>query len=164
MSDARCSAPHGASIIIVEQRPDSSDARTCLQEYFAELSQRFEQGFDPQKSISANTEELMWPAGIFLVARLGSRPVGCGALKVRPGRIGEIKRMWVSAEHRGLGLGRRILAALEAKARTLRLKVLRLETNRTLKEAQSLYRSCGYVETDAFSDEPYAHHWFEKPL
>jgi hypothetical protein len=25
-----------------------------------------------------------------------------------------------------------------------------------------LYRSAGYTEVEAFNDEPYAHHWFEK--
>ncbi|HEX6312549.1 MAG TPA: MarR family transcriptional regulator, partial [Acidimicrobiia bacterium] len=42
--------------------------------------------------------------------------------------------------------------------------VARLETNRNLTEAIALYRSAGYVEVDAFNDEPYAHHWFEKRL
>ncbi len=41
---------------------------------------------------------------------------------------------------------------------------MRLETNKTLKEAGGLYRSSGYVEVEAFNDEPYAHHWFEKRL
>jgi GNAT superfamily N-acetyltransferase len=152
------------SVTIVQEPPDSSDARRCLQQYFAELSRRFEDGFDPGKSISANPTELIPPDGFFMLARIANRPVGCGALKVRPGRIGEIKRMWVSAECRGLGLGRKILIALEEKARSVGLRILRLETNHSLEEAQSLYRSCGYVETDAFNDEPYAHHWFQKSL
>ena len=41
---------------------------------------------------------------------------------------------------------------------------MRLETNKTLKEAGALYRSAGYDEVEAFNDEPYAHHWFEKRL
>jgi len=41
---------------------------------------------------------------------------------------------------------------------------VRLETNKTLKEAGGLYRSAGYDEVAAFNDEPYAHHWFEKRL
>ncbi len=28
----------------------------------------------------------------------------------------------------------------------------------------ALHRSAGYVEVPAFSDEPYAHRWFEKRL
>ena len=43
-------------------------------------------------------------------------------------------------------------------------RVVRLETNRTLTEAIAMYRSAGYVEVEAFNDEPYAHHWFEKHL
>jgi hypothetical protein len=44
------------------------------------------------------------------------------------------------------------------------MRVVQLETNKTLREAISLYRSAGYTEVDAFNDEPYAHHWFEKRL
>lgn len=42
--------------------------------------------------------------------------------------------------------------------------MFRLETNRALTEAIGLYRSAGYREVPAFSDEHYAHHWFEKTL
>jgi GNAT superfamily N-acetyltransferase len=65
---------------------------------------------------------------------------------------------------RGAGLGARILAVLEAQARALGVELLRLETNRTLHEAQALYRRHGYREVAPFSDELYAHHWFEKRL
>ncbi len=41
---------------------------------------------------------------------------------------------------------------------------LRLETNRALDEAISLYRSAGYREIPAFNDEAYADHWFEKSI
>jgi ribosomal protein S18 acetylase RimI-like enzyme len=72
--------------------------------------------------------------------------------------------MWVATSARGLGVGRRILSELERHARQRGARVARLETNRTLSEAISLYRSAGYTEVDAFNDEPYAHHWFEKPI
>ena len=79
-------------------------------------------------------------------------------------RPAEIKRMWVAAEARGLGLGRRLLAELEDRAWTRGARRARLETNRALQEAMSLYRSSGYVDVPAFNDEPYAHHGFEKRL
>ena len=72
--------------------------------------------------------------------------------------------MWVAPETRGLGLGRRLLRELEEVAREHRVAVLRLETNRSLTEAIGLYRASGYREVDAFNDEPYAHHWFEKRI
>lgn len=65
---------------------------------------------------------------------------------------------------RGLGIARRILRKLESEATVLGLERLRLETNRTLVEAQSLYRKEGYAEVASFNDEPYAQHWFEKLL
>src|SRR5947199_111964 len=78
--------------------------------------------------------------------------------------LGESQRMWVAPRARSLGLGRRLLLALEHEAREAGITVLHLETNRTLIEAIELYRRSGYQEVEAFNDEPYAHHWFEKRL
>ena len=154
-----------ASAIVTGVRdPRDPDARRCLRAYVEELSGRFDSGFDPALSISAADHEMTPPAGLFLVATLHGEPAGCGALKFHPGAPAEIKRMWVAPAVRGLGLGRRLLAELEARAAAHGVRVLRLETNRTLTEAISLYRAAGYREVPAFNDEPYAHHWFEKTL
>ncbi len=72
--------------------------------------------------------------------------------------------MRVAPHARGLGLGRRFLAELEARAALHGLDVLRLDTNKALGAAISLYRSSGFREVTAFNDEPYAHHWFEKRI
>ena len=72
--------------------------------------------------------------------------------------------MWVAPSTRGLGVGRRMLGALEAWAADQGAPAVRLETNRSLTEAIAMYRSSGYVEVDAFNDEPYGDHWFEKRL
>jgi DNA-binding MarR family transcriptional regulator/GNAT superfamily N-acetyltransferase len=144
--------------------PRHPDARRAVQAYVSELSDRFEAGFDPALSISADDDELTPPAGLFLIATLYSDAVGCGALKFHHGAPAELKRMWVSPAVRGLGLGRRLLAELEARAAAHGVRTLRLETNRALGEAVSLYRTAGYREVTPFNDEPYAHHWFEKTL
>lgn len=156
-----------SSVEIGVRDPRDPDARRCLAAYVGELASRFDGGFDPALSISAADHEMIPPAGAFLVAVLHGEPVGCGALKFHPGAPAEaagIKRMWVSPAVRGLGLGRRLLAELEAEAARNGVRVLRLETNRALAEAISLYRAAGYREVAAFNDEPYAHHWFEKEL
>jgi GNAT superfamily N-acetyltransferase/DNA-binding MarR family transcriptional regulator len=144
--------------------PSHPDARHCLQAYVDELAQRFDRGFDPALSISAADRELRPPAGLFLVATLHAEPVGCGALKFHRDAPAEIKRMWVAPAVRGLGLGHRLLAEVEAHAAANGVCTLRLETNRALAEAIALYRAAGYQEVAAFNDEPYAHHWFEKTL
>ena len=152
-----------ASAVQIKAEPaGSADAIFCLEEYFRELADRFEAGFDRAKSISANADELTPPAGVFIIARLYGHPIGCGALKAKDRNIGEVKRMWVRPDARGLGVGRRILETLEMFARQFGLGTIRLETNGALKEAQALYRKSGYIEVAAFNDEPYADHWFEK--
>ncbi len=144
--------------------PRHPDARTCLRAYFEELARRFDDGYDPSRGVSASDEEMTPPAGLFLLARLHDEPVACGALKFHPGEPAEIKRMWVAPAARGLGLGRRLLCELQARALANQVRTVRLETNRNLTEAISMYRSAGYREVDRFNDEPYAHHWFEKDL
>jgi DNA-binding MarR family transcriptional regulator/GNAT superfamily N-acetyltransferase len=144
--------------------PTTPDAQWCNAQYFAELNARFEAGFDPSLSISADAYELTPPAGALLIARLRQQPVGCGALKFHTDAPAELKRMWVAPAVRGLGLGRRLLHELEQQAKATGARVIRLETNRTLSEAIELYRRNGYHEVEAFNSEPYAHYWFEKPL
>ena len=153
-----------SAVQVTEYDPRHPNARACLRAYFGELSRRFDGGFDPDRSISADDEELTPPAGLLLVATRHGEPVGCGALKFHGDGPTEIKRMWVSPAVRGLGLGRRLLAELEARAAIRGVGALRLETNRALDEAIGLYRDSGYREVAAFNDEPYAHHWFEKTL
>jgi DNA-binding MarR family transcriptional regulator/GNAT superfamily N-acetyltransferase len=139
-------------------------AQYCLGQYFAELNLRFEGGFDPSISISADADELRSPAGLFVVATLRSEPIGCGALKFHTNEPTELKRMWVDPSARGLGIGRRLLSELEAEAEGRGSRMVRLETNKSLTEAIALYRSSGYLEVQPFNDEVYADHWFQKRL
>lgn len=156
----------GASEITIEEAdPESEAARWCLEQFRRELDSRFESGFDFDRAASAKPDEVSPPAGWFLVARSPGGPVGCGALKVhRKDRFGEIKRMWISPAMRGLGAGRRVLEALESRAKRAALPRVRLSTHRVLTEAHALYRASGYREIPLFDDEPYAHLAFEKRL
>jgi DNA-binding MarR family transcriptional regulator/predicted GNAT family N-acyltransferase len=144
--------------------PRHRDAHYCLKEYFAELDRRFPGGFDPSLSLSTDLDDFRPPAGLFLVATLQAQPVGCGALRFRGAKLAELKRMWVASSARGLGVGRRLLAELEHRAADHGSRTVRLDSNEKLTEAIAMYRSAGYEEVDAFNDEPYAHHWFEKQL
>jgi DNA-binding MarR family transcriptional regulator/GNAT superfamily N-acetyltransferase len=153
-----------AQIEFAEVDPAGDEAQDCLLAYFAELDRRFDVGFDPAQGLPAEPDQMRPPAGLFLVARLRDEPVGCGGLKFRDGEPAYLKRMWVSPAVRGMGLGRRLLSELEARAAAHGCTAVRLETNRTLAEAIALYRSAGYVETEPFNDEPYAHHWFVRSL
>jgi DNA-binding MarR family transcriptional regulator/GNAT superfamily N-acetyltransferase len=144
--------------------PAHRHARHCLDAYYAELDQRFPSGFDVAASAAVDLDEMRPPDGVFLLARLRGEPVGCGALRTPRPDVGEIKRMWVDGAARGLGVGRRLLTALETKARAAGRRTVRLDTNPTLTEAITMYRSAGYHEVDPFNDDPYAQLYFEKQL
>jgi DNA-binding MarR family transcriptional regulator/GNAT superfamily N-acetyltransferase len=149
---------------VAPRDPADPQAEHCLREYAAELDRRFAGGFDPARSIPVGADEVRPPRGVLLVASLLAEPVGCGALKLHDDRPAEIKRMWVAASARGLGLGRRLLDELEAYAAAHGRAAVRLDTNAALTEAIALYRSAGYREVPPHNDEPYADHWFEKRL
>ena len=145
------------------ENPRSRAARWCITQYFQEIDERFDGGFDPARSTLPDADVLSPPVGLLLVARLRGAPVGCGALRFY-GEAVDVKRMWVSPAIRGLGLGRRLLHELEERARESGASLVRLETNRALGEAIALYRASGYEEVEPFNGEPYAHHWFAKRL
>jgi DNA-binding MarR family transcriptional regulator/RimJ/RimL family protein N-acetyltransferase len=144
--------------------PTTPDARWCIGQYLAELNVRFDAGFDPALSGPADAHDLTPPNGALIVARMRERAVGCVGLKRHGDDPAEVKRMWVSPEARGVGLGGRLLQEVERYARGIGIGTLRLETNGALTEAIALYRSRGYREIERFTDDPYAQHWFEKHL
>jgi DNA-binding MarR family transcriptional regulator/GNAT superfamily N-acetyltransferase len=144
--------------------PNDPDARQCLRAYFAELDSRAESGYDPAAGVPAEPHELSPPVGCFLVAYLHGEPIACGGVKHATGAPAHIRRMWVSPSARGLGLGRRLLHELEARAVEAGATTAHIETGDVLTEALALYRSEGYVGVPPFNDEPFADHWLEKRL
>lgn len=153
-----------ASITVGEEAADSAEARQCLARYFDELAERFEEGFDQGKGNTTTEDEFTPPRGTFVIARLDGSPMGCAALRMMDATTAEIKRMWVAPAARGFGVASRMLRKLEAIAHDFGAETVVLDTNRSLKEAQALYRREGYEEIARFNDNPYADHWFSKRL
>jgi len=143
--------------------PASERARTAVAAYFRELDETFEGGFDATEG-AADEHNLGGETGRFLVAVSSGTVVGCGGLQTLADDIGEIKRMWVHREWRGLGLAGRLLRRLEEESRSLGHRVVRLDTNSSLTDAVQMYRAAGYVEIPRYNDNPYPDHWFEKAL
>lgn len=137
-----------------------------MSQYYDELALRFEEGFDPTVKNKFDPAEMEPPNGWFVVARLNGKAVGCGAVMKLNGSTSacEIKRVWVSADARGFGLATKIMNRLETLAKQAGFTLAKLDTNRALDEAKSLYLKLGYTETGRYNDNPYADHFFEKAL
>lgn len=142
--------------------PSSPEARYCLDAYAAELDARFPEGYERSNLI--HPAVLDSEGGCFLIARRDSEVAGCGVLRPLGSSCGEVKHLWVDPAHRGQGLSRRLLSALEAAARAKGYTTVRLDTHTSLTEAVQLYRSTGYHEIPPYGSNPHAGHWFEKSI
>jgi DNA-binding MarR family transcriptional regulator/GNAT superfamily N-acetyltransferase len=145
--------------------PAGTHARAALTSYFDELDARFPDGFDRGDAVDDGVSTMTPPRGTFLVAFADDATVvGCGGVQAHDDETAEVKRMWIHAEWRGAGLGRRLLSALEHSCTLLGYARVVLDTNATLTEAVAMYESAGYSPTEPYNDNPYAQHWFTKPL
>jgi GNAT superfamily N-acetyltransferase len=142
----------------------SAAARRAMGRYFDELDRRFTDGFDPTGAFEDAAIGLNPPNGVFVVVVRGERVIGCGGIQHHDDATAEIKRMWIDDDSRGVGLGRRLLAHLEGRARDAGRTRVILDTNGVLTEAIAMYRSSGYEPTERYNDNPYAQHWFAKGL
>jgi GNAT superfamily N-acetyltransferase len=146
----------GGAHLTVEREPfDSPSAQALVDALMADLDARYAadgpgEGDNPEiaGAWSVRAEQVTPPRGAFFVARLGDRPVGCGAVRRviagAPPDVAEIKRMYVAPAARGRGVARALLARLEAEAAALGYRILQLETGMRQPEAILLYKSAGY--------------------
>ena len=94
------------------------------------------------------------PDGCLLVARRDGEAIGCVALRRLDGEACEMKRMFVRTDAHGLGAGRALAVAVLDEARSLGYTTMRLDTSVGQVEAIGLYRSLGFVDTEAYYELP----------
>ncbi|MCP3935513.1 MAG: GNAT family N-acetyltransferase [Actinomycetia bacterium] len=148
---------------------DDPEVERCLSLYYEELDRRFDTGFDVELTPQADIEETTPPRGVFLTVQHRSDgdtdpALGIGALRLEQPGVAEMKRMWVSPEARGMGAGRLLVESLEAAAVEFGYREVWLDSNSTLTEAISLYRSMGYTDIARYNTHPFAHVWLGKTL
>lgn len=129
---------------------DSPDAVALVAALDAHLSERYPpaQRFGP----NLRGEQTGSGRGVFLVARVEGRPVGCGALRLLGGGDAEVKRMWVAPAVRGRGVARAVLTRLQDEALQLGATRLVLETGIYQSEAIELYRSSGFERVECWGE------------
>ena len=103
------------------------------------------------------------PDGATLIAWSDDLPVGTVALRRHDATTAEVKRLWVDPLARGQGLGRRLMRAIETRARDLGYTWACLDSNTALADAIALYRSDGWSETEPYTGPP-ADIWMIKRL
>jgi len=129
------------------------EARRLIEEYAATLNVDLSfQGFDYE--INHLADEYSPPAGGFLLAEENAHGIGCVGLRRFADGVGEIKRLYVAPAGRGRGIGRTLAEAIVRLARERGYGRLLLDTLPTMTEAHALYRSLGFVPTNAYRFNP----------
>jgi putative acetyltransferase len=136
-------------ILIQQDDPHGETATQLVRELSAEIARRYSDLGD-DGSGSFNPNDALVPRSVFVVARLDGQPVGCGALRPIDSGSAEVKRMFVAASARRLGIGRGILAKLERLAGEFGYHVIRLETGDRQPEAIALYERYGFYRIPPF--------------
>jgi GNAT superfamily N-acetyltransferase len=125
-------------------------SRALLDELNAELNTAYPEPGATHFNIDAG--DVSHGRGVFLVVRRGTVPVGCGAVRLIDSETAELKRMYVVPASRGTGLGRKLLAALEAEARALGARRLVLETGIRQAAALALYHATGFLPIPLYGE------------
>jgi putative acetyltransferase len=135
-------------MIINTETPDQPEVRSML----ARLDAYCAALYPAESNHLMDIVDLLQGDVLFLVARdVGGAAVGCAAL-VNRGGYGEVKRMFVDEDRRGLGAGRKLLEHLTMFAAMCGIGVLRLETGIRQPEAIGLYERCGFARCEPFGD------------
>lgn len=137
------------SVIITEERPDSADAILLINELQTFLNP---EKYPAESRHGYSVEKLLREGVTFFVTRHDEFPAGCGGIKLFGMEYGEVKRMYVRPQYRGLGLGKLMLDYLAEYARNRQVTTLRLETGIYQTEAIGLYESFGFQRRGPFGE------------
>lgn len=135
-------------VTVRESSPYEFDARQLISEldhYLQALYPAESNHLDDLATLAADNVT-------FVLAFHDGKVVGCGAVKQMGDEYGEIKRMYVSQDVRGLGVGKALLSYLEKTACQKGLGITRLETGIHQKEAIGLFKKLGYKNRAPFGN------------
>jgi putative acetyltransferase len=150
------------SVTISAESPDSPDAVALIEELEAHLDPLY-----PRESRHGlSVERLLAEAVAFFVLRSDGAPAACGGIKLVGSEYGEVKRMYVRPQFRGMGFGALMLDHLAGYTHSHGIALLRLETGIHQHAAISLYERMGFRRIPPFgpyTDDPLSR-CYEKQL
>ena len=134
------------SIAITPERPDTPDARLLI----AELEASLEPLYPPVSRHGLSVQRLLTEGVAFFLLRDNGIPAACGGIQLFGSSYGELKRMYVRRQFRGLGFGKAMLNHLIAYGKAQGVGLLRLETGIYQHEAIHLYERTGFYRIPPF--------------
>lgn len=141
-------------VLKVRSTEQIAQVRTLVWEFFDFLRERYPEMSDTidayieDQNVAADLDNFehvfLPPKGECFLALFQAQPVGLVMLKPHGDTDGEMNRMYVRADARGLGLGRQLGEALIAEGRALGYGTIWLDALYRHVEALPLYESLGF--------------------
>jgi putative acetyltransferase len=140
-------------IRVAESLADITEVRRLWREYWESQGLPMDfQGFSAE--LAGLPGAYGAPGGVLLLATNKGEPAGTIAMRRLEARSGEVKRLYLRPQFRGLGLGRGLLAAVIERATAIQLECLYADTLPSMMEALSLYQRVGFERVGAYSNTP----------
>ena len=138
------------TVTIAVETPLQDEVRALI----AELNANLLALTPPEFCFQMTAEEMAGPDTTVWIARENGIAIACGALKRHPEGIGEVKRMYTKPAAQGRGIGGKILAHIEARAREESFRELVLETGDRHPAAWRVYERGGFERCGVVLDYP----------
>ena len=134
--------------MITPEHPATPDATALI----AELDAHLEPLYPSESRHGFSVQKLIADSVAFFVIRVDGAPAGCGGIKLFGADYGEVKRMYVRPQFRGLGLAKLLLEHLTDYAKSHKVGILRLETGIHQHAAIGLYERSGFQRIPPFGE------------
>jgi putative acetyltransferase len=141
ISEATDPADFAIARVLFQEYASALNVDLCFQNFAEELSHLEDMYGFPRR-------------GCLLLLRQGGEAIGCVAIRNLDGTRCEMKRLYIKAKLRGFGFGRRLAQGALERARELGYARMVLDTLPAMTEAQSLYASLGFRETESYYPNP----------
>ena len=141
--------------VLATTKEDFELAKKLMKAYATDIGvdltfQDFESELEKVSTLYAN------PEGAFVIAYHNSKPVGCFGIRKIDSEICELKRMYLSKDVRGQGLGEKLLKEAIRMAVILKYDRMRLDTLPSMNSAIHLYQKLGFKEIQPYRFNPIA--------
>jgi len=95
------------------------------------------------------------PNGSLIIAMTNETTIGVAGIRKLDNDVCELKRMYVQPRYRKLGIGDAMMQLAIKYAKSQQYKKMKLDTDKSMNQAISLYLKTGFVEIPPYRFNPY---------
>jgi ribosomal protein S18 acetylase RimI-like enzyme len=100
-------------------------------------------------------EKYKEPEGAFIIAKENNNTIGCVGIRKLENKICEMKRLFVKENHKGKGIGKKLVEKIIEQAKIKNYEKMRLDTINTMEAALNIYYRNGFYQIEPYYNNPH---------